>query len=66
MKTAIEQTLTKNAAPDNPQRDNDHNSFTSELNFENCHTTVHDTQSCWNPMNSQQQKKHKKKRKVKQ
>ncbi|KAK0081520.1 hypothetical protein PV325_012031 [Microctonus aethiopoides] len=66
MKTAIEQTLIKNAAPDNPQQDNDHNSFTSELNFENCQTTVHDTQSCWNPMNSQQQKKHKKKRKVKQ
>ncbi|KAK0181889.1 hypothetical protein PV327_000073 [Microctonus hyperodae] len=63
MKTAIEQTLIKNASPDNPQRDSDHDSFTSELNFENYYTTVPDTQSCWNPMNSQQQKKHKKKRK---
>lgn len=43
------------------QQDNNRDSFTSELNSDNCHTAVYDVQ----PINDQQHKKHKKKRKVK-
>ncbi|XP_034935831.1 ribosome-binding protein 1 isoform X3 [Chelonus insularis] len=42
----------------------DRDSFTSLLNSDNCHTTDnYDTKAQWHPMNCQQQKKHKKKRK---
>ncbi|CAD6229982.1 GSCOCG00006673001-RA-CDS [Cotesia congregata] len=43
------------------QQDNNRDSFTSELNSDNCHTAAYDVQ----PINDQQHKKHKKKRKVK-
>ncbi|XP_044585439.1 kinectin isoform X4 [Cotesia glomerata] len=41
------------------QQDNNRDSFTSELNSDNCHTAAYDVQ----PINDQQHKKHKKKRK---
>lgn len=70
---AIEKTLIKNPEPENcsitstklvveSQQDYNRDSFTSELNSDNCHTAAYDVQS----INGQQHKKHKKKRKVKQ
>ncbi|XP_011306030.1 interaptin isoform X2 [Fopius arisanus] len=70
---AIDKTLIKGAGSDkctiddkniiqSPQ-ESDTGSMTSELNTNNFHMTGNDTQTSWNPMNGQQQKKHKKKRK---
>ncbi|XP_008558289.1 kinectin isoform X5 [Microplitis demolitor] len=67
---AIEKTLIKNPEPENcsitstklvveSQQDYNRDSFTSELNSDNCHTAAYDVQS----INGQQHKKHKKKRK---
>nr|XP_034192908.1 kinectin-like isoform X6 [Osmia lignaria] len=41
----------------------DNSPFTTKHSFKSCHTTDHNTQPSWNPLMSQQHKKHKKKRK---
>ncbi|XP_015597971.1 kinectin isoform X4 [Cephus cinctus] len=45
------------------QAENDNRSLTSKISPKTCHTTDHNTQASWNPLNGQQHKKHKKKRK---
>ncbi|XP_063994157.1 ribosome-binding protein 1 isoform X2 [Diachasmimorpha longicaudata] len=71
--TVIETKITKSAGSDKctiddkkmiqSTQESDNSSMTSELNTNNFHTTGNESQTCWNPMNGQQQKKHKKKRK---
>ncbi|XP_043503517.1 kinectin-like isoform X3 [Polistes fuscatus] len=45
------------------QQEIDNSSLTSKYSSKSCHMTDHNTQASWNPLNGQQHKKHKKKRK---
>lgn len=46
------------------QQEIDNSPLTTKYSSKSCHMTDHNTQASWNPLMSQQHKKHKKKRKV--